>query len=255
MQLRSAFPKTASGKKSLVCPIASSANRPARRAASRVWCRRRKSCVGVICYADHLGTPRAITRPSDNQVVWKWENSDPFGANLPNQNPSGLGDFVYNNRFPGQQYDQETGTHYNGARDYDPFTGRYIQSDGIGLDGGLSTYAYGASDPLSKTDPSGYFVFFVIPNDRDIIFPLIIAPKKVPGMWACTAKCPMLPAVQSCPPPNCAGTVLGYGVGVNLTQAKNRAKDNAQPNPGCQLKHCTYACRSPKGDPVYPGRD
>ena len=34
-------------------------------------------------------------------------------------------------RFPGQYYDSETGTHYNYFRDYDPTTGRYIESDPI----------------------------------------------------------------------------------------------------------------------------
>jgi uncharacterized protein RhaS with RHS repeats len=56
-------------------------------------------------HADHLGTPRKITRTGDNQVAWTWE-SEAFGASLPNQNPSGLGNFVFNLRFPGQYYDQ-----------------------------------------------------------------------------------------------------------------------------------------------------
>ena len=51
--------------------------------------------------------------------------------------------------------DQETGTHYNMARDYDPLLGRYGQSDPIGLRGGLSTYAYTSGNPLLMIDPSG----------------------------------------------------------------------------------------------------
>jgi hypothetical protein len=39
-----------------------------------------------------------ITRPSDNQVVWRWDGADPFGNTAPNQNPAGLGVFVYNER-------------------------------------------------------------------------------------------------------------------------------------------------------------
>jgi RHS repeat-associated protein len=107
-------------------------------------------------HADHLGTPRAITRPSDNAVVWKWENSDPFGNNAPNEDPSNLGVTTkYNLRFPGQYYDMETGTYYNYFRDYDPLLGRYGQSDPIGLSGGINTYTYVKARPLMLIDPNG----------------------------------------------------------------------------------------------------
>jgi RHS repeat-associated protein len=106
-------------------------------------------------HPDHLGSPRAVTRPSDNAIVWRWDNTDAFGNNPPNENPSGLGTFRYNLRFPGQYFDAEIATNYNYFRDYDPSVGRYVESDPIGLYGGINTFAYAEGDPLGGFDPDG----------------------------------------------------------------------------------------------------
>ena len=106
-------------------------------------------------FADHLNTPRMIVRASDNKIVWRWVGYDPFGAIQPLEDPAGLGAFVYNLRFPGQVYDKESGLYYNYFRDYDPSTGRYLQSDPIGLKGGINTYGYVRGNPVSYIDPLG----------------------------------------------------------------------------------------------------
>jgi RHS repeat-associated protein len=105
-------------------------------------------------HTDDLNTPKKVTRPSDNSIMWRWDQ-DPFGTATPNQNPSGLGTFVYNPRFPGQIYMAETGLNQNYFRDYDPQTGRYLESDLIGLRGGVNTYGYVGADPISFSDPRG----------------------------------------------------------------------------------------------------
>jgi RHS repeat-associated protein len=108
-------------------------------------------------YADQIQTPRTITRASDNKIVWSWNQADPFGMIGPNENPSALGIFTYNPRFPGQLRDGETGLHYNWHRSYDPQLGRYVQSDPIGLGDGPNTYAYVGSNPNSYIDPTGQY--------------------------------------------------------------------------------------------------
>ncbi len=105
-------------------------------------------------HTDHLNTPRAVTRPSDNMLMWTWY-SDPFGTDAANENPAGAGTFAYNLRFPGQVFDGQAGLHANWKRDYDPAVGRYTESDPIGLHAGVNTYAYVASDPISDVDPTG----------------------------------------------------------------------------------------------------
>jgi RHS repeat-associated protein len=105
-------------------------------------------------HTDHLGTPRKITRPSDNGLMWRWD-PDTFGSITPNTNPLGLGTFNYNLRFPGQYSLNESGLYYNYYRTYDPQTGRYIESDPIGLRGGINPYAHANGNPISEYDPLG----------------------------------------------------------------------------------------------------
>jgi len=106
-------------------------------------------------YADHLNTPRVITRSSDEAILWRWDGAEAFGVTPATESPSGLAAFKFNQRFPGQVYDAETGNFQNVNRDYQPGNGRYVQSDPIGLNGGINTYAYVGGNPLNHVDPSG----------------------------------------------------------------------------------------------------
>ena len=113
--------------------------------------------VGVFyIHTDHLNTPRKITNPADNSIVWRWD-SDPFGNGAPNEDPDGNGKVVnFNLRFGGSYYDAETGLLHMGFRDYSPEIGGFIDSDPIGLWGGsFSTYSYVNNNPISKIDPLG----------------------------------------------------------------------------------------------------
>jgi RHS repeat-associated protein len=108
-------------------------------------------------HTDHLNTPRRITRPSDDAIVWSWD-SDPFGTTAADEDPDGdETDFIYHLRFPGQYLDEETGLHYNYFRDYDPVTGRYVQSDPAGLSGGINAFTYALANPASFVDVLGLY--------------------------------------------------------------------------------------------------
>ena len=106
---------------------------------------------------DHLGTPRVVIEVARNVPVWTWDvKGEAFGNTSPDQNPDGdANNFVFDMRFPGQRFDAVSGLNQNGFRDYDAQSGRYPQSDPIGLTGGITTYAYSGSDPLTRADPFG----------------------------------------------------------------------------------------------------
>ena len=106
--------------------------------------------AGAVYYVhpDHLGAPQRITDGGQNLV---WDAAfTPFGEVA--QVNAGV---TENLRFPGQYADAETGLNYNFFRDYDPTVGRYVESDPIGLRGGINTYAYVGENPISLNDPLG----------------------------------------------------------------------------------------------------
>jgi RHS repeat-associated protein len=108
-----------------------------------------KTSQGYAYYRnDHLGTPQQLVSKSGSKV-WNGEYLAFGGIKAES------GTWENRLRFPGQYFDQETNNYYNYFRDYDPTTGMYLQSDPIGLKGGLNTYSYVGGSPLSHTDPFG----------------------------------------------------------------------------------------------------
>jgi len=106
-------------------------------------------------YSEYLNTPRLVA-DSSQTTVWRWDQAEPFGVNAANEDPDGNSvAFDLPLRQPGQYFDKETALHYNYFRDYDPSLGRYVESDPIGLRGGLNTYAYVRANPISSIDPLG----------------------------------------------------------------------------------------------------
>ncbi|MCG3145798.1 MAG: hypothetical protein HONDAALG_03474 [Gammaproteobacteria bacterium] len=98
-------------------------------------------------YADHLGTPR-IGTDATKAITWRYQ-SDAFGVGTPSGTAS------VRLRLPGQIDLGILGIGYNYYRDYDPQVGRYLESDPIGLAGGVNAYGYALQNPLSHSDVFG----------------------------------------------------------------------------------------------------
>jgi len=156
-------------------------------------------------YTDHLNTPRLITNQV-GQAVWRYDNTDPFGGNVPDENPSSLGTFEFPLRDDGTYFDKETGMVYNWNRYRDLGSGRFIQADPLGLDGGdLSLYVLRGNNPLSFTDPKGLQQF-----------PLPSIPPATLSLAMTCAQNPMASCKPPDPKPTCTCPINlnpGYVIG------------------------------------------
>lgn len=99
---------------------------------------------------DHLGSPRLLV-DIDTGAIAQRLNYDPWGRVTQDTHPS-----FQPFGFAGGLYDPATGLVRFGARDYDPFTGRWTAKDPIGFDGdGANLYGYVLGDPVNWGDSTG----------------------------------------------------------------------------------------------------
>ncbi|MEW8509079.1 MAG: RHS repeat-associated core domain-containing protein [Candidatus Thiodiazotropha sp.] len=142
-----------------------------------------QTTVASIYYlhTDHLGSVVKATDSSQG-LVWDAERK-PFGerALITELIKMPLG-------FPGQYFDEESGNYYNYFRDYDPTIGRYLQSDPIGLDGGINTYAYVGGNSIRRID----------------IYGLAWAPCEGNSAAECWVPSPNTDSVPECATPECS---------------------------------------------------
>jgi RHS repeat-associated protein len=160
---------------------------------------------------DHLATPQKLTDAAQ-AVVWD-ASYEPFGAAT-----IVTEQVVQPLRFPGQYFDAETGLHQNWNRDYDPSIGRYLQSDPIGLDGGLSTYGYGFQNPLLNVDPTGLQV------------PVPITPPLFPPPPGVPAPAPLVWPQH--------GSLLCKLIGVSCNESVDNEHPNVVPFPTTDAGNC-----------------
>ena len=103
-------------------------------------------------HTGQIGEPLIVTDASKAKV---WDATvDPWGKPTMLATPTQ----TINLRLPGQWYAAESGLHQNWMRDYDPTTGRYIETDPLGIDAGANLYPYVSSNPLKLTDRSGQII-------------------------------------------------------------------------------------------------
>ncbi|MBR0566090.1 RHS domain-containing protein [Azoarcus sp. L1K30] len=98
----------------------------------------------IVFVTDHLGTPLRLI---DHNGKTRWAAvAEETGVQQP----------IW---FQGQWLDEESGLYCNRYRYYDPWQGRYVTQDPIGLRGGVNTYSYVNESPVSRIDPLGLWNF------------------------------------------------------------------------------------------------
>ncbi len=78
----------------------------------------------------------------------------------PNGNLLSFSEGIFNPfRFNTKYLDEETGLYYYGYRFYNPTTGRWLNQDPLGINGGLNLYAANGNDGINNIDPYGLSVY------------------------------------------------------------------------------------------------
>ena len=110
---------------------------------------RRKTHVSWLL-ADYLGSIRDVVNSAGTEVDHLVYNSS--GDLLSQTNPAAAPGY----QFAGQEFDSATGLYDDGARYYNPTTGRFLTEDPIGFASGQANlYTYAGNDPVGFTDPTG----------------------------------------------------------------------------------------------------
>lgn len=210
-------------------------------------------------HADWRNAPRQIDN-SSGQAAWVWD-PQPFGDNLPNNNPLGLAhSFVYNLRYPGQYYDSESLVSYNVFRNYEAKTGRYLESDPIGLKGGANTYSYAGGNPLSAIDALGLSYAQSWGSTGAIAGGGLVAGASI-VVDVATGGLNILATPAEVGAGAVGGGMIGYSLGSmvdqvigmanadNSDQSKDKTKEDAKP-----AVDTTNQCQSASSGGLVPGR-
>ena len=100
---------------------------------------------------DENGNVMGLVSASDGSVVAQYEYG-PFAEPLRATGPAAADNPF---RFSTKYTDPETGLVYYGYRYYNPFTGRWLNRDLIGEEGGQNLYGFVYNRPISWIDSDG----------------------------------------------------------------------------------------------------
>jgi RHS repeat-associated protein len=109
------------------------------------------SSPGVYWFlSDHLGSLQGVL--DGNGAAISRRTYRPYGQTLGQS-----GSHTESRGWIDQRNDAETGLTYLHARYFDPQLGVFLSPDPIGVEGGLSQYAYALGNPTAMTDRSGLY--------------------------------------------------------------------------------------------------
>jgi len=110
---------------------------------------------------DGLGSVVALSDSAGDTV-------QTYGYSVYGQVAASDPDFLTNPyMFTGRRFDFETGLYYYRARYYNPYIGRFLQTDPVGYGDGINWYLYCANNPVGMVDPSGLFYTFLDTDHED----------------------------------------------------------------------------------------
>jgi RHS repeat-associated protein len=106
---------------------------------------------------DNLGSIRQVVSAAGTSL--DAITYDPFGGIITQTNAADAPRFLYT----GGGYDAITGTYQDGAREYDPFDGRWTSQDPLSFAAGdTNLYRYVFNDPLDAIDPTGDDIYYLL---------------------------------------------------------------------------------------------